>query len=98
MDSIDHQDLLIEKVVRRRAEDVFRGVRRHHPSVTAETEIKNGRGVVTAFQDRFTLSKEFVETEESLRSPHCIPEYRRVLQGKARLVLIVPKEMATKTF
>jgi hypothetical protein len=98
MDPIDHQDLLIEKVVRRRAEDVLKEVRRHYPTATVETEIKNNRGVVTACQDRFILSKEFVETEESLCSPHCIPEYRRILQGKARLVLIVPKEMATKTF
>jgi hypothetical protein len=98
MDSIDHQDLLIEKVVRRRAEDVLKEVRRHYPTATVETEIKKRRGVVIAFQDRFILSKEFVETEESLCSPHCIPEYRRILQGRARLVLIVPKEMATKTF
>jgi hypothetical protein len=98
MDPIDHQNLLIEKVVRRRAEDVLKEVKRHYPTATVETAIKNGRGVVTAYQDRFILSKEFVETEESLCSPHCIPEYRRILQGKARLVLIVPREKATKTF
>ncbi len=94
----DRECLLIEKVTRRRAEEALKEVRRHYPEATVEIEIKNGRGILTACQDRFVLSKEFVETEESLRSPHRNSEYCHILQGKARLVLIVPKENAVKTF
>lgn len=88
----------MERVARRRAEDVLKEVRKHYPEATVEVEIKDGRGILTACRGRFVVSKEFVETEESLCSPHCIPEYRRILQGRARLVIIVPRENATKTF
>ena len=60
------------------------------------TELRGDRGIITVCQDRFVLSKEFVETEQSLCSPHCMSEYGRILRGKARLVLIVPKERAVK--
>jgi hypothetical protein len=98
MGSIDHEHLLIEKVIQCRAEEALKEIRKHYPEATMETEIKNGRGILTACQDRFVLSKEFIETEESLRSPHCMSEYCRILQGKSRLVLIVPRENAIKTF
>jgi hypothetical protein len=98
VDSTDCQETLVEKVARRRAEDALKEIRKHYPEATIEVEVKDGRGILTACQGRFVLSKEFVETEESLGSPHCIHEYRRILQGKARLVLIVPRENASKTF
>ena len=55
-------------------------------------------GIITVIHDRYVVSKEFVETEESLSSRHCMPEYVRVLRGQARLVTIVPKELAGETF
>ncbi len=94
----DRECLLIEKVARRRAEEALKEIRMHYPEATVEIDIKNGRGILTACQDRFVLSKEFVETEESLHSPHRISEYCRILQGRARLVLIVPQENSIKTF
>ena len=98
VDSTDHEHLLIEKVARKRAEQALKEIKKYYPEATVEVEVKDGRGILTACLDRFVLSKEFVETEESLRSPHCMSEYCRILQGKARLVLIVPRENATKTF
>jgi hypothetical protein len=98
VESEDEQTVLIKKVAQRRAEIALKEVPRHYPEATVEVEVKDSRGIVTACQDRFVVSKEFVETEESLRSPHCLSEYCRILQGKARLVLIVPRENATKTF
>jgi hypothetical protein len=98
VNSTDCQESLIEKVARRRAKDALKEIRRVYPDATVEVEVRDGRGILTACQGRFVLSKEFVETEESLRSPHCVHEYRRILQGRARLVLIVPRENAIKTF
>jgi hypothetical protein len=87
---------LLERVTMCRAEEALREVRRHYPLATATTEVSADRGIITVCQDRFVLSKEFVETEASLRSPHCMPEYGRILTGKARLVLVVPKDRAVK--
>jgi hypothetical protein len=85
---------IVEKVLRQRADDALREIRRHYPSATVSAEIDRGRGIITLCQDRFVLSKEFVETAESLTSAHCMSEYARVLMGKARLVLVVPKPHA----
>ena len=98
MNSNDSGLLLIEKVVTRRAEEVLKDVRKHFPEATVNTEVTDRRGILTACHGRFVISKEFVETVESLGSAHRMTEYRHVLQGKARLVLIVPKEMAAATF
>jgi hypothetical protein len=98
MASAERENMLIEKVTRSRAEDALKEIRRHYPEATVEIEVRDDRGILTACQDRFVLSKEFVETEESLHSPHCMAEYCRILQGKARLVLIVPRENAIKTY
>jgi hypothetical protein len=98
MDSNDSARLLIEKVVTKRAEETLKEVRRHFPEATVNTEVTDGRGILTACHGRFVVTKEFVETVESLSSAHRMTEYRHVLQGKARLVLIVPKEMAAATF
>lgn len=87
---------LVEKVTRYRAKESWKEIRRHYPEATMTTEICDDRGIVTAYQDRYILSKEFVETEKSLCSPHCRSEYCRILMGLARLVLIVPKEQAIK--
>jgi hypothetical protein len=98
MDPNDSGQQLIEKVARNRADDMVKDIRRHFPDATVNIEVIDGRGVLTACYGRFVVSKEFVETVETLNSEHCMREYRRVLQAKARLVLIVPKEVAAKTF
>ena len=98
MDLNDSGQQLIEKVARNRADDMVKDIRRHFPDATVNIEVIDGRGVLTACYGRFVVSKEFVETVESLNSERCMHEYRRVLQAKARLVLIVPKEVAAKTF
>jgi hypothetical protein len=98
MDPNESDRLLIEKVAKRRAEDTLKDMTKHFPEATVNIEIEEGRGILTACHGRFVVSKEFVETAESLSSLRCMTEYRRVLQGKARLVLIVPEEMAAATF
>ncbi len=98
MDPIDSGRLLIEKVAMRRAEDALKEIRKHFPDATMNVELVDGRGVLTVCHGRYVVSKEFVETAESMSSPHCMSEYRRTLQGKARLVLIVPKETAANTY
>lgn len=98
MGSNDRECLLVEKVARRRAKEVLKEIRQHYPEATIDIEVQDGRGVSTACQDRFVLSKEFIETDESLCSPHRVSEYSRILQGRARLVLIVPKKNAIKMF
>ncbi len=94
MDSEDCGKELLERVMRQRAEDALKEVRKHYPTATINSELIQGRGIITLYQDRFILSKEFVETAETLRSPHRMTEYRRILLGKARLVLVVPKHQA----
>jgi hypothetical protein len=98
MDSIDAMTVLVEKVAQRRAEDAMNDVKKHYPDATMKIEALDGRGILTFCNGRFVVSKEFVETVKSLSSHHCMMEYRHVLQGKARLVLIVPKIEAPNTF
>jgi hypothetical protein len=89
---------LIEDVAKRRADETRKDIRKHFPEATVKIEIIEGRGIVTACNGRFVVSKEYIETEESLCSAHCMREYRRVLQAKARLVIVVPKKAAASTF
>ena len=89
---------LIEKVTLHRAVEMMKDIRRHFPDATVNIEVVDDRGILTACYDRFVVSKEFVETVESLSSDYCMTEYRHVLQAKARLVLIVPKDVAAITF
>jgi len=98
MSSLSADQTVIEKVLHQRAEKALSEVRRHYPEATLEIEVMKDRGILTACEDRSVLSKEFVETEESIRSPQRLYEYYRVLKGRARLVLIVPKENAVETF
>ncbi len=44
--------------------------------------------------DAFVLSKEFVETDESLDDPKLLFEYSQVLRRRARLVVLVPRGRA----
>jgi hypothetical protein len=89
---------IIEKVLNQRAEKAISEIKRLHPDVKLEIEIKNDRGILTACEDRFVISKEFVETEDSIQSPRRFYEYYCVLKGKSRLVLTVPKGNAIQTF
>ncbi len=98
MDSIDAMTVLVEKVAQRRAQDAMNDVKKHYPDATMKIEVLDGRGILTFCNGRFVVSKEFVETVKSLSSHHCMMEYRHVLQGKARLVLIVPRIEAPNTF
>lgn len=88
---------VIEAVTQKRAADAQREIREIYPDATVTYEICGGRGVITAFQDRYLVSKEFVETAETLSNPRCMIEYAHVLQAKSRLVVVVPKEKAVKT-
>jgi hypothetical protein len=88
---------LIESVTQKRAEAALREVRKCYPDAAVSFEICGGRGIITVCQDRYVVSKEFVETADTLSNPHCMIEYARVLQAKSRLVVIVPKEKAVKT-
>lgn len=85
---------IIETVTRRRAMDAEREVREHYPDATVSFELCNGRGVITACQDHWVISKEFVESEESLSDPRLLIEYSYILRAKARLVVVVPRSRA----
>jgi hypothetical protein len=85
MVSNDRECLLVEKVARRRAEEALKEIREHYPEATVEIEVRGGRGILTACQDRFVLSKEFIETEESLCSPRRVSEYSRIYARKSSL-------------
>jgi hypothetical protein len=88
---------IIEVVTQKRAEATEKEILEIYPDVTVTYEICGGRGIITACQDRFVVSKEFVETADSLSNPRCMIEYAHVLQAKSRLVVVVPKEKAVKT-
>jgi hypothetical protein len=94
--TVDVCSALVEKVTRCRAEEALKEIRRHYPEATMTAKLCSDRGIITVFQDRYILSREYVETEQSLCSPQCMSEYGRILLGKARLVLIVPKDRAVK--
>jgi len=98
MDSTVAKTALVEKVAQLRAKDAVKEIEKHYPDVTMRIEVLDGRGVLTFCDGRFVVSKEFVETAETLSSHHCMMEYRHVLQAKARLVLIVPRIEASNTF
>lgn len=98
MDSTDSTMALVEKVARHRAKDAMNEIKRHYPDATMKIEVIDGRGTLTFCNGRFIVSKEFVETAETLNSRHCMMEYRHVLQGKARLVIVVPMVEASNTF
>jgi hypothetical protein len=85
---------IIETVTRRRALDTEREVREHYPEATVSFEVRGDRGIITAREDRFVISKEFVESEESLRDPRLLVEYSYILRAKARLVVVVPRSRA----
>jgi hypothetical protein len=85
---------IIHEITRKRAMDAEREVREFYPDATVSFEVVGERGIITACHDRFVLSKEFVESEESLRDPRLLREYARVLMGKARLVVVVPRHEA----
>jgi hypothetical protein len=85
---------IIDVVTRRRASDTEREVSEHYPGATISFEVRGSRGIITACQDRFVLSKEFVESDESLSDPHLLVEYSQVLRAKARLVVVVPRHRA----
>jgi hypothetical protein len=88
---------LIEAVTQKRAEDARKEILEHYPDVTVTYEVCGGRGVITACLDRYVVSKEFVETADSLSSPGRLVEYAHVLQAKSRLVVVVPQEKAVRT-
>lgn len=94
MGSEDEKPELIAMVMHQRAKDTLNEIKMQYPLVTIDAQLSHGRGIITLYQDRFVLSKEFVETAESLDSPQRMAEYRRILRGKARLVLVVPKIQA----
>jgi hypothetical protein len=85
---------IIDEVTRRRAIDTEREVLEHYPDATLSFEVRDGRGIITAYQDRFVLSKEFVESEASLCNPRLLVEYSQILRAKARLVVVVPRHRA----
>ncbi len=88
---------LVEMVVGERALQVKAEVREFYPQARVESCIDSeGRGVITASMDSFIISKEFVETEESILVPSRFSEYFKIMANKARLVLIVPKPIALK--
>ena len=66
----------------------------HYDDTTVRWEVSDDRGIVTVLQDgRHVVSKEFVETDGSLERQHMV-EYARILLGRARLVVIIPRERA----
>ncbi|MDW5563727.1 MAG: hypothetical protein SA339_10920 [Methanomassiliicoccus sp.] len=85
---------IIEVVTRARASETEREVTEHYPDATVSFEVRCGRGIITACQGRYVVSKEFVESEESLTDPHLMVEYAQILMSKARLVVVVPRHKA----
>lgn len=93
LDVSDHR--LLETVTKRRAEQAARECGARYDGLTVGYEITGDRGIITVLQDgRYVISKEMVETEESLAAPHKLVEYAKVLMNKARLVVVVPKSCA----
>ena len=88
---------LIEEVTQKRAVQAKREILECYPDATVSTEVGEDRGIITVCQDRYVVSKEFVETDDSLGQPQRMTEYARVLLGRSRLVVVVPKENAVKT-
>lgn len=84
-------------VTEKRAKDARREIKEHYPEANVSFEVCDGRGIITACIDRFIVSKEFVESEETLSCSHRLVEYARVIQGKSRLVVVVPKSNAIRT-
>ncbi|MBI0584017.1 MAG: hypothetical protein ISF22_07295 [Methanomassiliicoccus sp.] len=85
---------LVESITQKRAEATSREVRAVYPDATVSIEVSGERGIITAYQERYVLSKEFVESESSLRNPRLLVEYAHVLQAKSRLVVLVPRDRA----
>jgi hypothetical protein len=88
--------VIIEAVTEKRAKAARREILEVYPDAIVTYEVRGGRGVITACLDHYVVSKEFVETAETLSNPHCMIEYARLLQAKSRLV-VVPKEIVVKT-
>lgn len=85
---------VISEVTRKRAADTVREVREHYPEAKVRLEVRGRRGIITAYLDTFVLSKEFVETDDTLDDPKLLYEYSQVLRRKARLVVVVPRHRA----
>ncbi len=85
---------MIDEVTRKRAADAEREVREKYPEAKVRYEVRGRRGIITAYMDAFVLSKEFVETDESLDDPKLLFEYSQVLRRRARLVVLVPRGRA----
>ena len=96
--SSDNARPVIEMVLRERATKAMSEVKRCYPGATFEIQMTGRRGILTACEDRSVISKEFIETEESISSGRSLYEYYCVLRGRARLVLIVPKVKAAEVF
>lgn len=62
-----------------------------------EYQIAEDRGIITVLQDRYVVSKEFVETTCWLSCPRLLVEYAHVLQARSRLVVVVPLDDAVQT-
>ena len=88
------EESLIQAVTLRRAREARDEIRRHYPEAEVTYEVCGGRGIITACDGRFIISKEFVESADTLSDPHCMIEYARVLQGRSRLVVVVPLDRA----
>jgi len=85
----------LEDIIRARARQTARECGELFGDLTVRSEMFGDRGVVTVLQDdRYIVSKEFVESDESLNGPLRMTEYAQVILGKARLVVVVPKDRA----
>jgi len=88
---------ILETVTENRAELAAKECCPLFDGLTVKHDVEEHRGIITVLQDgRFVVSKEFVETQRSLERPNKLAEYARILQGKARLVVVVPKDLAVE--
>jgi hypothetical protein len=92
-DVVSRHDL--ENIARIRADQAAKECEEHFDGLTVTVEVNDDRGIVTVLQDdRYIVSKEFVESDESLDRLRHLGEYVGILLGKARLVVIAPMERA----
>jgi len=65
------------------------------PGASARYEMKSdGRAHISILWEDQLIGEEFIESGESWNKPERMKEYRRVLQSKIRLVVIVPERHA----
>ena len=87
---------LVMHVVEKRLMMIESEVQACFPGARATFEMgEDGRAHITVLWDDLMIGEEYVETATSWNQPERLPEYRKILAGnKKRLVVLVPERHA----